>query len=190
MRSAALAYLLTWTTYGTCFHGDARGTVDRRNNCYGAPKVDPNQRRVAFESLEVRGRIVLLGWPERESIRHTIERHAIHRAWHIHALAVRSNHIHVVIRNPGVSPERVMSEFKAWSTRAIRALNATGANARIWTRHGSTRHLFKSDDVIAAAHYVAESQDDTGRFEREAKVLAHFASLPKERAAELDGRLI
>jgi hypothetical protein len=34
-----LAFHLTWATYGTRLHGDARNTVDRQHNQYGEPVV-------------------------------------------------------------------------------------------------------------------------------------------------------
>ena len=39
--SYPLAYLLTFTCYGTRLHGDTRGTVDRNNNRYGMPFLSP-----------------------------------------------------------------------------------------------------------------------------------------------------
>jgi hypothetical protein len=33
----ALAYLITFTTYGARLHGSARGSVDDEHNVYGTP---------------------------------------------------------------------------------------------------------------------------------------------------------
>src|SRR6266853_4639436 len=38
-----LAYLITLRTYGTWLHGDARGSMDRKNNVYGTSKIATNQ---------------------------------------------------------------------------------------------------------------------------------------------------
>ena len=35
--SVPLAYLITFRTYGTWLHGDARGSVDREHNVFGTP---------------------------------------------------------------------------------------------------------------------------------------------------------
>ncbi|HTK37762.1 MAG TPA: hypothetical protein VL325_04655, partial [Pyrinomonadaceae bacterium] len=40
-----LAYLITIRTFGTWFHGDERGSVDRHGkNIYGTPRIAPNTR--------------------------------------------------------------------------------------------------------------------------------------------------
>lgn len=36
-----LAYLLTFTCYGTWLHGDDRGSIDRRHNAFDAPGLEP-----------------------------------------------------------------------------------------------------------------------------------------------------
>jgi REP element-mobilizing transposase RayT len=79
------------------------------------------------------------------------------KRWTLHALHVRSNHVHAVVsanRDPG----RLMSDLKA---RASRDLNRAGFDSldRIrWTRHGSTLHLFDWATVEAKARYTIEEQ--------------------------------
>ena len=52
--SRPLAYHITWGTYGTRLHGDARGTVDREHNEFGTPVLgrDPQRRREELERLK------------------------------------------------------------------------------------------------------------------------------------------
>jgi REP element-mobilizing transposase RayT len=82
-----------------------------------------------------------------------------HRRWPLLAVHVRVSHLHVVVAAPD-APERVMNDFKAYSSRA---LNSSGLNSRDqkrWTRHGSTRKLWKEADVVAAMHYVVHEQGE------------------------------
>jgi len=44
-KSIPLAYLITFTTYGTWLHGDPRGSVDREHNVWGTPFLDPDRAR-------------------------------------------------------------------------------------------------------------------------------------------------
>ena len=76
--------------------------------------------------------------------------------WALLSLHVRTNHVHAVVsadREPG----RLMSELKS---RASRDLNRTGTdtNAKRWTRHGSTRHLFDETSVTRAIDYTLNQQ--------------------------------
>jgi hypothetical protein len=41
----ALAYLITFTTYGTRLHGSAKGSVDDEHNAYGTPLVQTDTNR-------------------------------------------------------------------------------------------------------------------------------------------------
>lgn len=44
-----LAYLLTFTCYGTRLHGDEAGSVDRHHNIPGSPYLPPDTVRRAAE---------------------------------------------------------------------------------------------------------------------------------------------
>ena len=39
-----LAYFISFRTYGTWLHGDERGSVNRKQNKYGTPRIAPNAR--------------------------------------------------------------------------------------------------------------------------------------------------
>src|SRR5437762_2022331 len=41
---APLGYLITFRSYGTWLHGDARGSVDRFHNAFGTPRLPYNER--------------------------------------------------------------------------------------------------------------------------------------------------
>ena len=52
------------------------------------------------------------------------------------------------------TPERAMSECKAWSTRRLREAGLVGSDERVWTRHGSTRYLWDRASLDRAIAYV------------------------------------
>jgi hypothetical protein len=52
-----------------------------------------------------------------------------------------------------------MTEFKAWSTRRLRAADHVQAGHRVWTHHGSTRYLWNERQISAAVDYVELAQD-------------------------------
>ena len=56
------------------------------------------------------------------------------------------------------SPERVLKDAKAYASRALNRAGLDGADQRRWTRHGSTRYLWKPEQVGAAIHYVTREQ--------------------------------
>jgi len=71
------------------------------------------------------------------------------------AAHVRANHVHVIVE-ADVRPEKVMIDFKAYASRALNRLGREGLDRRRWARHGSTRWLWKDQDVRDAIRYVVE----------------------------------
>lgn len=152
------AYFITWSTYGTRLHGDPRGTVDRNHNLYGHPRLHTDKTRRANEQHELNGDPVILTHAQRAAVDTAIREHAEFKSWPIHALNVRTNHVHVVCgaKEP---PEKVMNAFKAYATRRLRTDKLIGADAKIWTRHGSTKYLWDGAGQHEAVDYVIRLQD-------------------------------
>ena len=115
-----LAYLLTWTTYGTWLHGDDRGSIDRlAPRGPGVPSLAPDRARARFERDELKSDPVTLSCEARCLVDRVIRKHCVFREWTIHALYVRTNHVHLVVSAP-VPPEKIMGECKAWASRRLR----------------------------------------------------------------------
>ncbi len=148
-------YLLTWTTYGSWLPGDDRGWVDRRHPTGDlVEKPRPGLMKHAKDLLTET--VVILDEAMRTATEQAIRRCCSEEQWWLHALEVRSNHVHVVVTARGVDPGRVMGRLKA---RATQALNeAYGRRQHWWTQQGSKRILNSQVNVDAAVRYV-HSQD-------------------------------
>ncbi len=79
------------------------------------------------------------------------------RDWELLAAHVRSNHVHVVV-TVEVAPEKVLSALKSYASRALNRAGLDEPSTRRWTRHGSTRYLWKDSEVEAAIGYVVRDQ--------------------------------
>src|SRR5436190_18011777 len=87
-----LAYLITFRCYGTWLHGDKRGSMDRKQNVYGAPKIASN---VALESSDSRQRSnspFVLNSTQRPIVEQAIREVCEHRKYQLRAINVRTNH--------------------------------------------------------------------------------------------------
>jgi len=71
------------------------------------------------------------------------------RGWSLFAAQVRTNHVHAIVEAE-VPPEKVMNDFKAYASRALNRREGAQPGRRRWARHGSTRWLWKDQDVRAA----------------------------------------
>ena len=152
-------YLLTFSTYGTRLHGDARGTVDRSHNRAGQPLAGRDPDRAMKELLLLRFEPMLLVAARRTIVTATVREVCEHRDWSLLALNVRTNHVHAVLAGLAL-PEKMMNDLKAYSTRRLIEAHECEPGRRVWTRNGSARWLCSPRSVEAACRYVCEGQGE------------------------------
>lgn len=157
LGSFPIVYPITLTTNGTWLHGDQRGSIDPHHNEFQTPLLSPNRSRAKWEQCHASNERVILNDRMQMTTANTIAEVARHHGWTIHALNVRTNHVHIVI-NGAESPERMMNSMKSWCTRRMKEHGLTEDQRRVWTRHGSTRYLWDEISAAAACQYVREEQ--------------------------------
>jgi REP element-mobilizing transposase RayT len=154
-----LAYLITFRCYGTWLHGDERGSMDRKHNVYGTPRIAPNSKLEASDAVRLRHSTITLDAPQRAVVEKAIREVCSHRQYFLRAINVRTNHVHAVVSAAG-KPEPVMDAFKAYATRSLRTAGPLSARIKPWVRHGSTRYLWKERHIEKAIDYVLYGQGD------------------------------
>jgi REP element-mobilizing transposase RayT len=155
----APTYFITFSTYGTWLHGDERGSVDRNHNAAGESLLPPNaDLRLAREALLTKPEYRMEAG-DRETVLAPVRQHAEFRGWSLLAVHVRTNHVHIVVVGEA-KPERIMTEFKAYASRALNRLKPTEAQRKHWTRHGSTRWLNTEESVRRAIEYTVDEQGE------------------------------
>jgi REP element-mobilizing transposase RayT len=138
-------------------HGRAAGSVDRAHNVPGTPVIDDDEARERADFQRLKHPPVIFDTRQRSVIERTIHEVCQHRQWKLHAVHVRTNHVHLVASAP-TAPERVMNDLKSYATRRMVEAGLFPADTRAWTRHGSTRYLWDMDSVRKACEYVNERQ--------------------------------
>jgi REP element-mobilizing transposase RayT len=152
------AYFLTFHTYGTWLHGDERGSIDRKgDNIPGSPIIPTDPSRVKFEKSLLKQPPVTFTPSQRRFIDSTIRNVCDFNNWILHAVNVRTQHIHVVI-TAQKSPESIVNSFKSWCTRKMRENGLWKNEHSPWSRHGSTRYLWNEKAVDDASEYVLYRQ--------------------------------
>ena len=151
-----IAYFLTWTTYGTWLPGDDRGW-NRKGEFESLPS-DPLTNESAKATLKESP--FLTSASDRLIVENTIHKHCQIRSWELHAINVRTNHVHVVTTAPKFQPKTVVSQFKAWCTRNLKPNHPD--RERFWTQRASYRWLNKESELSSAIDYVLEAQDRKG----------------------------
>jgi len=154
-----IAYFLTYTTFGTWLHGREQGSVDKDHNQVGSLRIAPNPQRQSANLERLGNAAYQLDAPRRRVVLETIEEVAAHRHWNLLAAHVRSNHVHALI-NANTSPEKILSDLKAWSSRRLSERFSELDTTKRWTRHGSTLYLWSEDQLAEKLRYVIEDQGD------------------------------
>lgn len=157
MPDDPLAYFITMHTYGTWLHGAAEGSVDWAHHDYGEPFAVPNADKKAAMRRRMQGQPLTLTSPQRSAVQESCLETCRYREWRLHALHVRTTHVHAVL-TAAVDPEQVMNDLKTYATRRLRRLQVIASDAKVWSRHGSTRYLWQDDAVRERVGYVLNDQ--------------------------------
>ena len=155
----ALAYFLTWGTYGTWLPGDKRGWVQYRRGWQPpAPYRESLAKSIMTEAP------CILDWQQRKLVEATIAKHCRIRGWKLYEANCRKMHVHVVVPT-NEDPDVVRDQLKAWCTRALKELERErrGPNAVIrkkwWAERGSKRYINDHESLEAVIAYVRDGQD-------------------------------
>jgi REP element-mobilizing transposase RayT len=154
-----LAYFLTWTTYGTWLPGDQRGWVDKHTAGPVTPINQPDSAREAAARTRMTDPPVILDPDARRAVDAAIRETCRFRGWFVHALNVRSNHVHAVVCSGDQSPGRTLGVLKAYGSRALNAFCPHVKRERWWTEDGSKRYINEQKSLNAAIEYVLHQDD-------------------------------
>jgi len=145
-----IGYMLTWTTYGTWLQGDKRGYV-KDGEVLGEDRrlYEANQRRL-------KGRARRLDKRDKIVVRDAILSEAKRLGQEILAIAVCSNHVHVVVNCIDEPFEVAVARYK---TAGRVALCETGLEGRVWTRGYDKRFCFDEASLQDRIRYVQERHD-------------------------------
>jgi REP element-mobilizing transposase RayT len=168
------AWLLSNTTYGTWLPGDPRGSVtsvrDRRaddpaspfrfeHDIPGEPWEDaiPGLQFTAREQMK--GTPIYLDIEKANKVLTQFQATAAYRGWTLRAVAIMTNHFHLVVQVSGdPEPAKMLADFKAYASRRLNREHDKPLGERWWTEKGSKRKLPNEDALANANYYVLYKQ--------------------------------
>lgn len=156
--SMPIAYFITFATYGSHLPGNSTVSTSRRQNGFGEPTVPEHAGLEHVMRELMKHDPVVLDSARRHAVDEAIRDRCSFRGWALHALNVRTNHVHVVVSAENESPEHVMEQLKSRATRLLRTRQFIGNEEPVWARHGSTRKLWSETVVAEASEYVLFGQ--------------------------------
>jgi len=140
-----LGYMLTWTAYGSWLQGD------RRKYVKDGQILDPNPSLERKNKENMKYPKVSLNAAQREIIEKAIIEESAGLNQKIHAIAVRSNHIHLATDCNFIAVASAVSHYK---NAARLAMESNGFVGRLWTKGFSVRYCFDEDQLNKVIQYV------------------------------------
>jgi len=137
--------MITWTTYGTWLQGRKQGFV-KNGEVRGENVAIKKDCEKKLDDKPVR-----LGCKEKDVVREAIIEAAKRFKQKICAIAVRSNHVHIVCEYVDV-PISVVAGYYKNAGRV--ALKKCGVDGRIWTRGYDKRFCFDERSLMERIKYV------------------------------------
>jgi len=140
-----LGYMITFTTYGTWLQGDKGGFVkDGITFTANQSLADSNKQNLSKNPVK-------LSKNHRAIAAKAIFEKANRINQRILALAVCSNHVHIVVDYVPIPMGKIVSYYKNAAQVALRKFGMTG---RIWTKGFDKRYCFEEQVLKSRIDYV------------------------------------
>jgi REP element-mobilizing transposase RayT len=146
-----LGYMITFTTYGTWLQGDKRGFV-KDGKTYAANQSFADSNRQDLSKSPVR-----LSKTHRAIAARAICEKAGLMGQKILALAVCSNHVHILVDYISLPIGKVVSYYKNSEQAALRKVGLAG---RVWTKGFDKRYCFDEEALKSRIDYVNSHHKD------------------------------
>jgi len=151
----AIAFHITWGTYGTRLHGDPRGTVLRAQNTPGTPILEHDPKLWDDSKARLRYPPVRLTREQMVFIEATIPDLCGRGFWTLHACAAGPDHVHVVLATQH-DPDTARRLLKRWLGQAMSEQwdLGDGPDRTWWAEGGSTKPICDEVYLENAVRYV------------------------------------
>jgi REP element-mobilizing transposase RayT len=144
-----IGFMATWTTYGTWLQGDGRGYVKNGTTLQPDAELEKsNKELLKHDKIKIPKRLC-------QTVKNAILKEAQEIGQKVYAIAVCSNHVHIVVESVGKSCGYSVGRFKKAATKALR--NFGFANS-VWTKGFDKRYCYHHHELETKIKYVNHHQ--------------------------------
>ena len=147
-----IAYMITWTTYGTWLQGDERGYVK------DGQILPPNQSLENSNKQNLSKNPINLLQNYRRLVQYAIHEKAKQLNQRIYALSISSNHVHIVAEYIPTPIGLVVRHYKGAAQAALRKTCFAG---RVWTNGYDKRYCFDEQTLKNRIDYVKSHNENS-----------------------------
>jgi REP element-mobilizing transposase RayT len=140
-----IAFMATWTTYGTWLKGNKKGYVENGITKVANPELEKsNQALLKKDAVKFPKSI-------RPIVKNTILQKAQELGHKVYAVVVYSNHIHIVLSTIGKNPGYSVGRLKIAVTSIMREC---GFDGKIWTKGFYAGYCYNEKDLQKRIDYI------------------------------------
>lgn len=140
-----IGFLATWTTYGTWLQGDRKGYVKNGATLEANAELEKSNRELLKHNK------IKIPKSLRNTVKDAILKEAEEIGQKVYAIAVCSNHIHIVVESIGKSCGYSVGRFKKAATKALRKYGFTDM---VWTKGFDKRYCYHHCELETKIRYV------------------------------------
>lgn len=140
-----IAYMLTWTTYGSWLQGDRRGYVK------DGMILPANEALHRANRASMSGPAVNLPARQRRIVEGALHEEGGALGQEVYAVTVGRAHVHLVVASGDLDAGKAVSHYKNAARLAVQGEGFTG---RLWTLGYSKRYCFDEQQLHAMIEYV------------------------------------
>jgi REP element-mobilizing transposase RayT len=144
--SEIIGYMATWNTYGSWLPGDERGYVNNQGQT-----VNGNEGILQISTERQKYPTVKLNKQERKTAEQIILAEAEKIGHEIIALAVCTNHVHLLAKPHQQPIDKIIGRYKSITTRAFWGY---GRKGEIWARGFDKQYCYTVNELTAKINYV------------------------------------
>jgi REP element-mobilizing transposase RayT len=145
-----IAFMATWTTYGTWLQGDRKGYVKNGTTLEANPELEEYSRKLLKHDK------VKIPRSLRMAVKNSILKEAEEIGQKVYAIAVCSNHVHIVVESIGKRCGYSVGRFKRAATKALREY---GCKDKVWTEGFDKRYCYDEQELEQKIKYVERHKD-------------------------------
>lgn len=140
-----IGFMATWTTYGTWLQGDKRGYVKNGITLEANAQLEKTNKKLLKHDK------IIIPKNLRTIVENAILKEAKAIGQQVYAIAVCSNHVHIVVESTDKRCGYSVGRFKRAATKALREY---GFAYKVWTKGYDKRYCYNQNDLETRIEYV------------------------------------
>lgn len=137
--------MATWTTYGTWLQGDKRGYVKNGIILRENARLERTNRQLLKHDK------IIIPKNLRKTVENAILQEAKQTGQKVYAIAICSNHVHIVVESTNERFGYSIGRLKRAATKALREYGFVG---KVWTKGYDKRYCYNQDELETRIKYV------------------------------------